>query len=88
MTVIWSARALSDVADNFAYLAGQSDEAASRMTDRLMAAAGNLARFPQLGRPSRLSGRRELVIDQYVLVYRLRRDEIQIVTVEHASQRR
>jgi toxin ParE1/3/4 len=86
--VSWSARALSDMADIFAYLAVQNDEAAGRISDRLMAAATNLARFPQIGRPGRLAGRRELVVDQYVLVYRLRRDEIQIVTIEHGARRR
>lgn len=54
------------------YVAALNDEAASRVADGVMAAAGNLARFPQIGRSSRLGGRRELVVDQYVLVYRLR----------------
>ena len=76
------------MADFFAYVAAQSDEAASRIVDRIMAAAGNLTRFPQIGRPSRLAGRRELVVDHYVLLYRLRRDEIQIVAIEHGATRR
>jgi len=88
VTVIWSARALSDMADIFAYVAAQSDEAASRIADRIMSAVGNLARFPQIGRPSRLAGRRELVVDQYVILYRLRRDDIQIIAIEHGARRR
>jgi plasmid stabilization system protein ParE len=76
------------MADIFAYVAAQSDEAASRIADRIMAAGGNLARFPQIGRPSRLAGRRELVVDQYVLLYRLRRDNVQIIAVEHGARRR
>jgi plasmid stabilization system protein ParE len=83
VTVTWSARALSDVAGIFAYVAAQSEEAAVRTADRLVKAAGDLARFPHAGRASRLGGRRELVVAPYVLLYRLRKDEVQIVTVEH-----
>jgi toxin ParE1/3/4 len=88
VTVTWSARALSDVAGVFAYLTVQSDEAASRAVDRLMKAAGDLARFRQAGRVSRFAGRRELVVVPYVLLYRVRKDEVQIMTVEHGARRR
>jgi plasmid stabilization system protein ParE len=76
------------MADIFPYVAAQSDEAASRIADRIMAAGNNLALFPQIGRPSRLAGRRALVVDQYVLLYRLRRDNVQIIAVEHGARRR
>jgi plasmid stabilization system protein ParE len=86
--VVWSARALSDVAGIYAYLAGENEPAAGRVTDRLMEAGANLVRFPHLGRPSRLVGRRELVVDSYILVYRLRRDAVHIITVEHGARRK
>ena len=88
MTVVWSARALSDVAGIFAYLAAENEQAASRVTERLLAAAANLARFPHLGRPSRLAGRRELTVDANVLVYRLCRDTVQIVALDHSARRK
>ena len=88
MTIRWSSRALSDLAGVFVYLLPYSEAAAGRTVDRLTSAAGNLTRHPHLGRPGRLAGRRELVVDQYVVVYRLRRDEVYILTVEHGAQRR
>ena len=88
MKLRWSQRALSDVAGIYAYLLPYSEAAAGRTADRLTAAAENLVRHPQLGRPGRIAGRRELVVEQYVLVYKVRRDEIYILTVEHGARRR
>ena len=87
MTVVWSVRALSDVAGVFAWLLPQSEAAASHV-DRLMAAGGNLGRDPMMGRPGHLTGRRELVVGQYVLLYRLRGDQVHIVTVDHGARRK
>jgi plasmid stabilization system protein ParE len=88
VTVTWSARALSDVAGIYPYIAADSAEAAGRVVDRIFSAVEGLTRFPQMGRPSRAAGRRELVVDQNVVVYRVRRDEIWVVTVEHGARRR
>lgn len=88
MKVRWSRRALSDVAGIYAYIAADNAEAAVRMADRLFAAGESLARFPQIGRPGRLSGRRELVVERYVLTYSVRRGEAHILAVEHGAQRR
>ncbi len=88
MTVTWSSRALSDAAAIYAYIAADDPEAAARITGRLFAATETLGRFPELGRPSRSAGRRELVVGRYVIVYRLRRADIWIVAVEHGARRR
>jgi toxin ParE1/3/4 len=86
--VRWSRRALSDVAGIYAYIAADNAEAAVVMADRLFAAGEGLVRFPQMGRPARLAGRRELVVDRHVLIYSVRRGEVQILAVEHGAQRR
>jgi toxin ParE1/3/4 len=86
--VRWSRRALSDIAGIYAYIAADNAEAAVRMADRLFTSGEGLVRFPQLGRPSRLSGRRELVVERYVLTYSVRRGEIHILAVEHGAQRK
>lgn len=88
MRVRWSRRALSDIAGIYAYIAADSAESAAGMADRLFAAGEGLARFPQMGRPGRLAGRRELVVDRHVLTYSIRRDEVHILAVEHGAQRR
>jgi toxin ParE1/3/4 len=88
VTVTWAARALSDLAGIYTYIAADNAEAAARAIDRLIATAGSLASFPHLGRPSRFAGRRELVVEQYVVTYRIHRDEIRILAVEHGARRR
>jgi plasmid stabilization system protein ParE len=88
MKVRWSRRALSDAAGIYAYIAADNAEAAVRMADRLFAAGEGLASFPQMGRPGRLAGRRELVVERYVSTYSVRRGEIHILAVEHGAQRR
>jgi toxin ParE1/3/4 len=86
--VRWSRRALSDIAGIYAYIAADNAEAAVRMADRVLAAGEGLARFPQMGRPGRLAGRRELVVERHVLTYSVRRGEVHILAVEHGAQRR
>ena len=88
MKVRWSRRALSEVAGIYAYIAADNAQAAVRMADRFLAAGEGLASFPQLGRPGRLAGRRELVVERYVLTYSIRRGEVHILAVEHGAQRR
>ena len=88
MTVRWSDPAVADLAGVFAYLSADNADAATRVTDRLYAAAEALGRFPNLGRPGRTTGRRELVVDQYVITYRVRRDAVEVVRIEHGTRRR
>jgi addiction module RelE/StbE family toxin len=88
VTVKWSRRALSDVAGIYAYVAADNEAAAVRMADRLYAAGGSLANLPQRGRPGRITGYRELVVDSYILTYRVFREEVRIVSVSHGAQRR
>ncbi len=87
MTVRWARRAQSDLADIFAYIAADNEDAAGRVVDRLYAFGQSLLQFPQRGRPARLAGRRELVVDRYVITYRVRRDEVLILAIEHGAQR-
>jgi toxin ParE1/3/4 len=88
MKVRWSRRALSDVAGIYAYIAADNPDAAARAADRLFAGGESLAQFPQLGRPGRFAGRRELALDHYVLTYAVRRGEVHILAVEHGARRK
>ncbi|RRD69136.1 type II toxin-antitoxin system RelE/ParE family toxin [Desulfovibrio sp. OH1186_COT-070] len=48
-----------------------------------------LAKRPEMGRPGRVFGTRELVIERYpyIVPYRIRGREVQIIRVFHTSQR-
>jgi addiction module RelE/StbE family toxin len=88
VTVRWSQRALSDAAGIYAYIAADNEDSAAQVADRLYAAGEGLARFPLIGRPSRFVGRRELVVDQYVLTYAIRLREVHVLAIEHGARRR
>lgn len=56
--------------------------------DELMSAkAGRLVDHPDLGRPGRVSGTRELVAHQnYILIYDVAGDRVRVLRVLHASR--
>jgi toxin ParE1/3/4 len=55
----------------------------------VLAAVETLARFPDSGRPGRVTGTRELVVTQtpFIVAYRRRGDAIEILSVLHGRQR-
>ncbi len=88
MTVIWSRRAGRELYAVYEYTAGDSEKGAAGVVDRICRAVNLLAHQPELGRASSLQGRRELVVGNYVITYRVKRDSILIVDLEHGAQRR
>jgi toxin ParE1/3/4 len=88
VTVIWSPRAIGHLADLRAYIAHDNPAAAGRIATSLLAAVERLAELPNLGRPGRVLGTRELVVPgtPYVIPYRLRGDRLEIVAVFHGRQ--
>jgi toxin ParE1/3/4 len=89
VTVVWSPRAVGHLADLRAYIAHENPGAAARMATTLLAAVDRLAELPNLGRPGRVSGTRELVVPstRYVIPYRVRGERLEIIAVFHARQR-
>ena len=88
MTIEWSARAQSDAALLYAYIAADDEAAARNVLVRLYTAIRHLVQYPSMGRLSRDPRYRELIIDQYVVVYSVRRDRIPIIRVWHGAQRK
>jgi toxin ParE1/3/4 len=88
VTVVWSPRAISHLADLRAYITRDNPGAAGRIGMILLAAAERLAELPNLGRPGRVAGTRELVVPDtpYVIPYRLRGDRLEIVAVFHGRR--
>ena len=87
--LVWSPRAVADLEAVREYISRNSELYAALMVSRLVAAPGRLLQFPEAGRvvpefaqPSL----RELIVRPYRLVYRVRGDAIEIVTVFHAAR--
>ena len=89
MIVVWSPRAIGHLAGLRDYIARENPGAAARTATTLLAAVDRLAELPNLGRPGRVSGNRELVVagTRYVIPYRVRGERLEIVAVFHGRQR-
>ena len=89
MKAVWSRRAIRHLVKVRDYIAEDSPDAAADVAARILAAIRNLERFPNLGRPGRLSGTRELVVPNtpYIIPYRIRRGRIELIAVFHGRQR-
>jgi toxin ParE1/3/4 len=89
VTVAWSPRAIGHLADLRAYIAREHPDAATRTATTLLAAVDRLAALPNLGRPGRVAGTRELVVPgtRYIIPYRLRGERLEIIAIFHGRQR-
>jgi plasmid stabilization system protein ParE len=66
-----------------AYLAERSVPAARRLLGRIEDARRRLAAFPRSGRPGLVPGSRRLVVGSYVLTYRERGADLEIIDIRH-----
>jgi toxin ParE1/3/4 len=68
------------------HIARDHPGAADRIADALLGAVADL---PNLGRPGRIAGTRELVVPgtPYLIAYRVREDRLEVVAVFHGRQK-
>lgn len=90
MRVRYLDQAVRDLIRIEAYLREHSPRGAARVGARIRKRANDLSQFPDQGTPSRRHGLRQLYVTKtpYILIYRVRDDEVHIITIVHASQRR
>lgn len=88
MTVRWSDEAKARVKEIYDYIAQDNRKAAEQTLERVLLAVDQLEHFPLVGRTGRVAGTRELVIAStpYLAVYRVKRGEVQVLTVAHGAQ--
>ena len=88
MKLEWSAFALDDRNKIFGYIEQDHPRAAVLVDNRVSAQVIRLMQFPESGRPGRVEGTRELVIDQtpYIAAYRIIDDTVRILRVLHGAQ--
>ena len=89
MTIVWTPRALTDVAAVLADITADDPAAADRLNERLLALIETtLITQPQMGRPGRVSGTRELIVHpRYVLAYRVRGEVLELLAFRHSARR-
>lgn len=90
MKIEWLPRAEKNLDDQLDYIEQDSIKAADVVAERVQNQVQQLSTFPEMGRPGRKRGTRELVISRtsLVLVYRLRPKlaRLEIIRVLHAAQ--
>ena len=89
MKVTWQSGAYRDLASQLEYLAARNPWAAYDMDQAIEKAVRNLTDHPDMGRPGRLPGTRELVVPRtpYLVVYKAEPDAIVVVRLLHGSIR-
>lgn len=89
MRVILLPEARRDLGAIQRYIAEENPPASERTGERIAQAIERLAKFPEMGRPGRVAGTRELVVSgtPYILPYRVINDRVEILAVYHGAQK-
>ncbi|MDQ7986724.1 type II toxin-antitoxin system RelE/ParE family toxin [Pseudomonas sp. G34] len=87
LPIVWRATARDDLLQIIRYIANEDPLAARQLKERLESAVLPLAEHPYLYRFGRVPGTRELIAHpNYILVYRVAADAVEVVNVLHARQ--
>lgn len=89
MQVRWLRTALANLNAEAEYIARDDPTAAIRVVRAVVEAVDRLKQYPAMGRPGKITGTRELVVPDtpYIVPYRVRGNEVEIVRVFHGSRR-
>lgn len=88
MRLEWTQPAFEDIQEAGRYIALDDPQAAKRMAERVREAVVYLVDQPNIGRPGRVQGTRELVISgtPFIAVYWVRGDVVQILRLLHHAK--
>jgi toxin ParE1/3/4 len=87
LTLVWRAGALDDLRQIITYIAERDVAAAERLQEAIEAIAQRLPEHPFMFRPGRVPGTREAVVHpNYILVYRVTADAVEVVNLVHARR--
>lgn len=90
MTVVWTRHAADHLRAIHAYVAQTSDTYALRLVDQLTRRSQRLSSFPLSGRivpEIRKLQIRELILDNYRVIYHVRPNRIEVLAVLHGAQK-
>ena len=80
MKLVWSRRAIRHLVRLREHIEKDSEQNATLVATRILQAVDLLETQPQMGRPGRVLGTRELVVPDtpYIIPYRVRRERIAV----------
>lgn len=88
-SILWTLSARDDLRATFEYISLDSPTYAAASVERFLDAVDRLRKYPRLGRvvpEYRDTSLRELIVGNYRIVYRLRRQQVRIVAVVQGSR--
>jgi toxin ParE1/3/4 len=84
----WSVHTNNDRDAIFDYIEADNPSAAIRIDNCIRTQVQRLIRFPEIGRPGRVEGTRELVINRtpYIVAYRIADGTVRVLRILHGAQ--
>ncbi len=88
MQVKWTKRASQNLENILAHISADNSSAAKKFLLDTLQQISNLKEYPALGRAGLVPSTRELVIhENYVVYYRIKKEQIEILRVLHARRK-
>jgi addiction module RelE/StbE family toxin len=89
MRIRWQDDAINDLIQVRRFIAMDNPPAAARVANRIRNAVPELVDQPDIGRPGRVPGTRELVLADapYIIAYRVESNSVVILRVLHTSRK-
>jgi plasmid stabilization system protein ParE len=89
MNVVWSRRTIRHLESLREYIAKDSEQNAVLVARRILKAVDLVQTQPDMGRPGRVLGTRELVVPDtpYIIPYRVRHERLELIAVFHGRQK-
>lgn len=86
MRIVWTPEAEQDRVDVWDYIALDNPHAASLMDQLFSDAVARLAEYPELGKPGKIPGTRELIAHaSYRLVYEIEQETLWVLALVHTT---
>ena len=87
MSIKWTKAALASVDEIAGFIAKDNPIRATSFVIELKAAVNKLQTHPGMGRAGRVPGTRELLLHKnYIAIYRVRGDDVEILRLHHAAR--
>ena len=87
MKLVWTRLAQADRRAIREYIATDDQRAALAMDELFTQKAARLAQLPEMGKPGRVDGTRELVAQRsYILIYAVKDDHVQVLRIMHTAR--
>jgi toxin ParE1/3/4 len=89
MKVVWSRRAIRHLVCLREYIEKDSEQNAALVAKRIVKAVDLLQAHPEIGRPGRVVGTRELVVPEtrFIIPYRVRGERLELIAVFRGRQK-